>query len=163
MAGKFSYDWNKLKEDIVKADSKKGFTKDERFWKPTLDKDTKTGIAIFRFLPDAEGNPFVKLYHHSFDYMVDGVKKYWIKNCVNTFGYDRECPICKKNMEYYNSAFESDKALGSKRGRKQKFISNIYIVSNPNNPRTTVKSSFMSMVSRSMRKLKRKCSLLKLI
>lgn len=134
MAGKFKFDWDALKENIQKEDSKKKtFEKDQRFWSPTKDS-AGLANAVFRFIPDKEGNPFIKLYSHSFDYMNDGNKKYWIKNCVNTFGYDRECPICAKNMEYWNSAYESDKAIASKRKRKLQFISNIYIVKNPGNP-----------------------------
>jgi hypothetical protein len=127
---KFKFDWDALKENIVKEDTKKKFEKDTRFWTPTKDA-AGLANAIFRFVPDTEGQPFVKLYSHSFDYMVEGQKKYWIKNCVNTFGYDRECPICAKNMEYWNSSYDSDKAIASKRKRKLQFISNIYIVKNP--------------------------------
>ena len=66
--------------------------------------------------------------------MVDGVKKYWIRNCINTFGYEKDCPVCKKNMEYWNSAFESDKKLASQRKRKLNFVSNILVIKNPANP-----------------------------
>ena len=135
MATTFRFDWNAVKESIQKEDSekKKGFEKDARFWKQTPDSKGEANV-VFRFLPDLSGTPYVKLYSHSFDFQVAGQKKYWIKNCVNTFGYDKECPICKKNMELWNSAFESDKALASKRKRKLQFISNVYIIKNPNDP-----------------------------
>lgn len=129
---KFKFDWDKVKQDI-KDGEKKSFKKDERFWKPTVD-DKGNATAVIRFLPDPEGNPFVKLYTHNFSYMADGVKKYWINNCVNTFGYDRECPICKKNQEYWNSAFEADKKIASLRKRKLEYISNIVVLKNPAHP-----------------------------
>lgn len=133
MSGKYKFDWNKVKEDVKDSGKKGGFKADERFWKPTVD-DKGNATAIIRFLPDAEGTPFVKFYNHNFNYMLDGVKKYWIRNCVNTFGYDRECPICKKNQEYWNSSFESDKAIASQRKRKLNFIANILVVKNPAKP-----------------------------
>lgn len=132
---KYKFDWDGLKDKIVKEekDKKKGFEKDTRFWKPTTDENGKAA-AIIRFIPDKNGNPFVKFYSHSFDFMVEGVKKYWIKNCINTFGYDRECPICKKNQEYWNSSFEQDKKIASQRKRKLNFVSNILVIKNPANP-----------------------------
>lgn len=132
---KYKFDWDGLKDNIKKEETqkKKTFEKDTRFWRHTADENGKAA-AIIRFLPDKEGNPFAKFYSHSFEYMVDGQKKYWIRNCINTFGYDKECPICKKNMEYWNSAFEQDKKLASQRKRKLNYISNILVVKNPANP-----------------------------
>jgi len=132
MAG-FRFDWGKVREEIQKEDSKKKtFEKDTRFWNPN--KKATNDLYIIRFLPDTEGNPFTKIYSHSFDYQLNGQKKYWIKNCINTFGYDKDCPICKKNMELWNSAFESDKAIASKRKRKLEYTSNILVIKDPNNP-----------------------------
>lgn len=132
MAQAFKFNWDTVKEDIKKEDDKKDkkFSKDERFWTPTKDAN---GIAnaVIRFIPDAEGNPFAKIYNHGFAYQVNGQKKWWIRNCLNTFGYDRDCPICKKNMELWNSAFESDKAIASKRKRKLQYIANIIVIKNP--------------------------------
>jgi len=133
MAKKFSFDWNKVKENIQQESQAKKSYKDDRFWKHTVDENGAS-LSIIRFLPDQDGTPFVKYYTHNFDYMIDGQKKYYIKNCINTFGYDKECPICKKNMEYYNSSFESDKALSRKRGRKLTFVANILVIKNPNDP-----------------------------
>ena len=135
MSKKYAFDWEGLKDNIKKEETqkKKVFEKDTRFWRHTAD-DAGKAAAIIRFIPDKEGNPFVKFYSHSFEYMVDGQKKYWIRNCINTFGYDKECPVCKKNMEYWNSAFEQDKKLASQRKRKLNYISNILVVKNPANP-----------------------------
>lgn len=132
---KYKFDWDGLKDKIQKEETskKKTFEKDTRFWRHTADDQGKAA-AVIRFIPDKDGNPFVKYYTHSFDYMVDGVKKYWIRNCINTFGYDKDCPICKKNMEYWNSPFEQDKKLASQRKRKLVFVSNILVVKNPANP-----------------------------
>lgn len=133
--GKFNFSWEKITESINKeeAQKKKGFEKDPRLYKAQPD-EKGNATAILRFLPDSNGTPFVKYYTHNFPYMIDGIKKYWIRNCINTFGYDKDCPICKKNMEYWNSAYESDKALASQRKRKLIFVSNVLVVKNPSNP-----------------------------
>jgi len=129
---KYKFDWNKVKEDIVESDKKKDY-KDVRFWKPTVD-EKGNATAVIRFLPSQDGTPFVKFHTHNFQYMVDGQKKFWIKNCINDFGYDRECPICKKNQEYYNSSFDSDKKIATARKRKLNFVSNILVIKNPAKP-----------------------------
>lgn len=129
----YKFDWGKKAEEIKTNDAKKTYEKDARFWKPTVD-DKGNATAIIRFLPDTDGNPFAKYYTHNFNYMLDGTKKFWIRNCINTFGYDRECPICKKNQEYWASSFESDKKIASARKRKLIFVSNILVIKNPANP-----------------------------
>jgi hypothetical protein len=130
---KFTFDWNKVKDGIVESDKKKGFQKDARFWRPTVDKDGNA-TAVIRFLPDREGNPFIKYHQHNFKYMIDGNKKFYIKNCINDFGFDRECPVCKKNSEYWASSFEEDKKIASARKRKLIYVSNILVVKNPDCP-----------------------------
>lgn len=130
---KFKFDWSSVTNKIMEENNKKPFEKDNRFWKPTTDEYGKA-TAIIRFLPDLDGTPYVKFYTHNFSYMINGIKKYWIRNCINTFGYDKECPICKKNQEYWNSAFEQDKAIASQRKRKLVFMSNILVIKNPNKP-----------------------------
>lgn len=140
MASKWQnkFNWNQIKDDIEKEkDSKSKKYKDDRLFYP----DWKAAVAknkfyTLRFLPDQEGNPFVHYYTHGFQYPnSDGTgKKWYINNCISTFGWDPKCPICAKNSEYYDSAFESDKALGKERARKQHWVSNILVVNDPINP-----------------------------
>lgn len=156
MASKFQFDWNQIKENIKQEDTKKGkFEKDTRFFSTTKDA---TGLAnvVLRFLPDSEGNPFVKIFNHAFDFSVDGQKRWWIRNCINTFGYEKECPICKKNMELWNSAFESDKAVASKRKRKMQYIANVLIIKNPNDPESEGKVMLFKFGSKIYDKIKQK-------
>lgn len=135
---KNKFNWSKIKDDIEKEkDSKSKKWNDDRLFRP----DWKAAVAknkfyTIRFLPDQEGNPFVHYYTHSFQYPnSDGTgKKWYINNCISTFGWDPKCPICAKNSEYYDSAFESDKALGKERARKQHWVSNVLVVNDPINP-----------------------------
>lgn len=133
MAGKWNFDWAGVKDKIQKENAKKGYEKDTRFWEPTKDSDGN-GFATIRFLPDQEGNPYVKYYTHSFNFLKNGEKKWWIKNCINTFGYDEECPICKKNQQLYNSAFDSDKQIAGSRKRKLVYVANVLVVKDSGNP-----------------------------
>lgn len=128
MARRGQVDVKAMKEQIKTLQG--GFEADKRMWKPTLDGQLEKSFII-RFLPSSDGTPFTKYYEHSFDYFPPNnnttKKKYW-KNCINTFGYDRECPICEKNRELYNSPYDKDKDLGKERARKLNYVSNIFIV-----------------------------------
>ena len=130
------FNWDKIKKDIdeTRSKGKKDWT-DDRLWQP----DWKAAVAqgkmfIFRFLPDPEGNPFVKYYSHSFKYQKDSATKWYINNCISTFGWDPSCPVCAKNNEYYNSAFDSDKDIAKDRKRRVNFVSNVLVIDDPINP-----------------------------
>jgi len=135
---KNKFNWEKIKGDIEKEkESKQRNYNDDRLFKP----DWKAAIEknkfyTFRFLPDQDGTPFSHYYHHAFSYPdSDGTgKKWYFNNCISTFGWDPKCPICAKNSEYYNSAFESDKKMAEIRGRKQSWVSNILMINDPINP-----------------------------
>ena len=75
----------KLEQDIG---TKKDY-KDDRFWRPELDK-TGSGYAVIRFLPAVEGEdiPWAKIYSHAFR----GKGGWFIENCPTT--KNEKCPIC---------------------------------------------------------------------
>lgn len=129
---KLNLNLNKLKEDIEKS-QKKTFEKDTRFWKPKKD-DKGNATILLRFLPDNDGECWAKILKHNFKYIDDSSTKFYIKNCINTFGYDQECPLCKKVAELYRSSFDSDKKLGAERRSKTTFISNVLIIQDKNEP-----------------------------
>lgn len=115
----------KLEQDIG---TKKDF-KDDRFWRPELDK-TGSGYAVIRFLPAVEGEdiPWAKIYSHAFR----GKGGWFIENCPTAIG--QKCPVCEVNNELWNSGIESDKNIARDRKRKLNYISNILVVSDPANP-----------------------------
>jgi hypothetical protein len=115
----------KLEQDIG---TKKDF-KDDRFWRPELDK-TGSGYAVIRFLPAVEGEdiPWAKIYSHAFR----GKGGWFIENCPTAIG--QKCPVCEINNELWNSGIESDKNIARDRKRKLNYISNILVVSDPANP-----------------------------
>ena len=105
-------------------------SKDDRFWYPNVDK-AGNGYAVIRFLPapGEEDVPFIRMFNHGFK----GPSGSWlIENCPTTKGH--KCPVCEQNTELWNSGIESDKKIASGRKRKLTFISNVYVVTDQQNP-----------------------------
>lgn len=123
-----------LQEKIEKAESKDSY-KDDRFWRPELDKSSN-GYAVIRFLPafGDEDLPFVKLYSHAFQ----GPGGWFIENCPTTIG--GKCPLCETNNKLWQSGLDSDKDIARARKRKMQYISNILVISDPANPQNEGKN-----------------------
>lgn len=104
---------------------------DERQWKPTVDTNGN-GFAIIRFLPPSkeDDSAWVKYYMHAYKNVSSG--KWFIENCPTSIGQD--CLICSANSKLWNTGVESDKAIVRTRKRQTKYVSNVYIVSDPKNP-----------------------------
>ena len=117
-----------LTERLDKMSSKESY-KDDRLWKPGIDK-SGNGYAVIRFLPEIEGEdtPFVAVYSHAFK----GKGGWLFENCPTTLG--DKCPICQANTELWNSGIEDDKNIARNRKRKLTYISNILVIEDPANP-----------------------------
>ncbi len=118
--------------DLIKKmedQTKKTDYKDDRFWRPEIDK-TGNGFAIIRFLPEVENEdcPWAKVYSHAFR----GPGGWYIENCLTTLS--QKDPVSELNTQLWNSGVESDKNLARDRKRKLNYTSNIYVVSDPSNP-----------------------------
>lgn len=123
---------NKLVQ-AAEAVSTKAETKsydDDRFWKPTRDK-AGNGYAVVRFLPAKEGEdlPWVRYWDHGFK----GPTGLWyIENSLTSIGQDD--PVSESNSVLWNSGRDEDKALARERKRRLHYISNVLVVSDPENP-----------------------------
>ncbi len=118
--------------DLIKKmedQTKKTDYKDDRFWRPEIDK-TGNGFAIIRFLPEVENEdcPWAKVYSHAFR----GPGGWYIENCLTTLS--QKDPVSELNTQLWNSGVESDKNLARDRKRKLNYTSNIYVISDPSNP-----------------------------
>jgi len=104
--------------------------KDERLWKPELDK-TGNGYAVIRFLPavDGENMPWAKLWNHAFQ---GPTGQWYIENSLTTLGNND--PVSEMNSAYWNSGVESDKEIARRQKRKLQYYSNIYVVSDSRHP-----------------------------
>jgi len=117
-----------LQKKLDETENKKSY-KDDRFWRPQLDKSSN-GYAVIRFLPapGKEDLPWAKLYSHAFQ----GKGGWFIENSRTTLGEND--PVSEANNELWNSGIESDKDIARQRKRKLQYISNILVVSDPTNP-----------------------------
>mgnify|MGYP001461538416 FL=1 len=104
--------------------------KDERLWKPELDK-SGNGYAVIRFLPAVEGEemPWAKIWNHAFQ---GPTGQWYIENSLTTIG--QKDPVSELNTTYWNTGLESDKEIARKQKRKLQYYSNIYVVSDAKHP-----------------------------
>ena len=125
-----------LTEKLIQAVEKSESNKDERFWKPVVDK-AGNGYAVVRFLPapDGEDMPFVKLFTHYFK----GDGGTYFENCLTTIG--QKDPVADANRALvnqhggdYRSVPQHVKDVVSDRKRKKSYYSNIYVVKDSANP-----------------------------
>jgi len=130
-----SQNFDKLKEKLEKMDSGKSNYTDDRFWQPTVDS-AGNGYAIIRFLPPPEGEefPFVRLWKHAFK---GPTGQWYIENSRSTLDINEPDPVMEYNNKLWNSV-DSDDTPERKQAREQKrklsYISNIYVVKDPEHP-----------------------------
>ena len=104
---------------------------DDRYWTLPLDEKTGNATALGRFLPVAKDNniPWVSLFSHGFQ----GPGGWQIENSLTTLG--QPDPVSETNSELWNTGIDANKDIVRKRKRKQHFITNILVVSDPRNPK----------------------------
>ena len=119
---------NAVKEDSAPQDKKS--YKDDRLWKPELDK-SGNGYAVIRFLPAVEGEdlPWAKIWSHAFQ---GPTGQWYIENSLTTISH--KDPVSEHNTRLWNTGLESDKELARKQKRKLQYFSNIYVVSDSKHP-----------------------------
>ncbi len=110
---------------------------DDRFWNPAVDK-VGNGYAVVRFLPAPAGEdlPWVRVYDHGFQ----GPGGWYIENSRTTI--NEPDPVSEHNQMLWNSGIDANKDIVSKglpgfKGslkRRQKYISNVLVVSDKANP-----------------------------
>jgi hypothetical protein len=125
-----SKDFGKIASEFEKiANPSQGY-KDNRFWKPEVDKAGNASATI-RFLNKVEGDdlPWVKVFSHAFQ---GPTGKWYIENSLTTIG--EQDFVGEENSRLYNSGIEADKKLAQARKRKLNYICNILVVSDPKHP-----------------------------
>jgi hypothetical protein len=103
---------------------------DDRMWKPTVDK-AGNGYAVIRFLPAVEGDdlPWAKYWDHFFQ---GPTGQWYVEKSLTTIGKDD--PVSEMNSKLWNTGIESDKEVARKRKRRLHYVSNIMVISDPENP-----------------------------
>ena len=143
-----------VQKDESPATEKKSYA-DERLWKPQVDK-AGNGYAVLRFLPAPEGEelPWVRVWNHAFQ---GPTGQWFIENSLTTL--NQKDPISEYNSQLWNSGVESDKEIARKQKRKLQYFANVYVVSDPTNPKMRVKLCFTSSVRKSLTNLWKQCNL----
>lgn len=129
MSGKKSLE--SLTSELSKLSTNQGDKKsDERFWYPNVDK-AGNGYSVIRFLPapDGEEIPFVRIFEHGFK---GPTGSWYIENSLTTIG--KQDPVGEYNSQLWNSGLESDKEIARKQKRKLGYISNVYVITDTQNP-----------------------------
>ena len=119
---------NAVKEDSAPQEKKS--YKDDRLWKPEMDK-SGNGYAVIRFLPavDGEDLPWAKVWNHAFQ---GPTGQWYIENSLTTL--NQKDPVSEHNTRLWNTGLESDKEIARKQKRKLQYFSNIYVVSDAKHP-----------------------------
>jgi hypothetical protein len=103
---------------------------DDRMWKPTVDK-AGNGYAVIRFLPAVEGDdlPWAKYWDHFFQ---GPTGQWYVEKSLTTI--QKDDPVSEMNSKLWNTGIEADKDMARRRKRRLHYVSNIYVVSDPENP-----------------------------
>ena len=94
----------------------------------TPEKGTPERPKVYegRFLPDKDGNFYEKYFYHMFRL---GERWQFIL-CEKTFGLDHFCPFCTASSKLYMGT-SADKKVAGQFKKKEKFVSNFYIIDDP--------------------------------
>lgn len=103
---------------------------DDRMWKPTVDK-AGNGYAVIRFLPAVEGDdlPWAKYFDHFFQ---GPTGQWYVEKSLTTIGKDD--PVSQINSKLWNNGTEEGKKAARKQKRRLHYVTNIMVVSDPENP-----------------------------
>lgn len=118
-----STSYSKDLNEKIQSQSKK-FSRDERFWNLTKDKDTGKGEAIIRFLPSVYSEdeyPYVKYFEH----YVRGDDNRWLVVDACNRSLNKPCPICERASKYYQANMQDRYRLAKARTN---YLYNILVI-----------------------------------
>jgi len=129
-SGKSSLDKLTAELNKISGGQQSDSSADDRFWYPNVDK-AGNGYAVIRFLPAPpdEDVPFVRLFEHGFK---GPTGSWYIEKSLTSIGL--KDPVGEYNSQLWNSDLESDKEIARKQKRKLHFISNVYVITDQQNP-----------------------------
>lgn len=146
---------NKMKstestEKLASAFEQKSYV-DNRYWKPTIDKNGNANCLI-RFLPAGgeEEEFFVTLYSYAFQN--EDTRQWYIENSRRTLG--ESDPVAEANTELWNTGLEENQALVRKRSQKTNYISNVLVLRDPDHPENEGKVFLYKYGKAVMKKIK---------
>lgn len=113
----------------LEESTRKGFKKDDRYWRPTRD-DNGNALALIRFLPAPPGEElsYVTYYDHYFDVN----KRYYRERSLTTFG--EADPVGEANAALWDTGDEAKRDIARSRKRNLHYIANILVIKDTNAP-----------------------------
>ena len=133
--------------------SNKNKYQDDRLWKPELDK-TGNGYAVIRFLPASNGEemPWQRVWSHAFQ----DKGGWYIENSLTTLNH--KDPVSEENTRLWNTGVDSDKEIARK--RKENYLTTLtfLLYQTLNIQRMRVKCSCLSLVKKSLTRLRKQCN-----
>lgn len=104
-----------------------GNRRSDLVWK-TPEKGTVERAKVYegRLLPDKKGNFYKKYFYHMFQ----SGETWTFTMCPKTFNFDNFCPLCLATSKLYMGT-AADKKVAYNYKRKEKFVGNFFIVSDP--------------------------------
>jgi hypothetical protein len=125
--GKFQEEKKQEKDNV--SDST-GVNRLEYLWKnPEKGTETVPKVYVGRFLPDRNNEFYKKYYYH----MYKSGEKWNFFLCSKTHDMEEFCPICEAVRRLYMGS-AADKKMAYSYKRKEKYVSNFYIVNDPRDP-----------------------------
>jgi len=120
-------DFQKEKKAEADKPTNYGMSRSEVIWE-TPQKGTQEKPKIYegRFLPDKKEGFYKKYSYHMFQ----SGEKWMFLLCPKTYNFENYCPFCSATSKLYQGS-ASDKKMAYNYKRKEKFVSNFYLVNDP--------------------------------
>jgi len=120
-------DFTKQKKSEADAPQTGGVRRSDLVWK-TPEKGTVDKPKVYegRFIPDGSGKFYEKYSYHMF---LCG-DKWAFSICPKTYNFENYCPFCSATSKLYQGT-AADKKMAGNYKRKDKFVSNFFINSDP--------------------------------
>lgn len=148
------FDWDALSKNLndnaLSDGNKKTYEVDERFYKLSKDENGNGG-ALIRFLPDADGVPFIKMTR--IDAQQGKGKPFVSEWSPQTIG--KPDPFNEKFSELWNAG---QKEEAKKYGRKFRYLANIKVIKDPGNEANEGKIFLLDMSPSLFEKIKNAAS-----
>lgn len=118
------------KKNEAETQQQSGLRRSDLVWE-TPQKGTSERPKVYegRFLPDKNGNFYKKYSYHMFQ---SGEKWAFIL-CPKTHAFENYCPVCSVTSKLYQGS-PADKRTAYQYKRKDKFVSNFFVVNDPRDP-----------------------------
>ena len=120
-------DFQKEKKAEADKPTTYGMKRSDVIWE-TPQKGTAEKPKIYegRFLPNIDGGFYKKYSYHMFQ----SGEKWMFLLCPKTHDFDNYCPLCSATSKLYQGS-AADKKMARNYKRKEKFVSNFFIINDP--------------------------------